>query len=86
MIAAGLRTPAVYTEINTQTTRTGLPDNRQRVLLLSSDTTGDQVPVALYDAAQARAKFGAGSVMARMVAALVKTNALADAEGLRLGE
>ncbi|MEY2862830.1 MAG: hypothetical protein RLY58_537 [Pseudomonadota bacterium] len=84
-IPAGLRRPDVYTDINTQTTRTGLPDNRQRVLLVSAGNVHAQ-PVAVYDKASADTLFGAGSTIGRMVKAAVAVNPFADLEATTLGE
>lgn len=81
-IQAGIRTPGVYTEINTQTERTGLPDNRQRVLLVTSDSTGPALPVTVYDRASADGEFGAGSVAGRMIAAALRVNPLVDAQAV----
>ena len=82
-IQAGLRRPDVYTDINTNTQRTGLPNNRQRVLFVTNDNPLDSnqvLPVALYDKAKARAVFGASSTAERMITAALKTNSLVDAE------
>lgn len=37
-IPTGLRRPGVYTDINTNTQRSGLPDNRQRVLFVTESS------------------------------------------------
>ena len=84
-IPSGLRRPDIYTDINTNTQRTGLPDNRQRVLFVTDDTLLDSnqaLPVALYDKAKARAVFGASSTAERMITAALKTNTLVDVEAI----
>lgn len=82
-IPTGLRRPDVYTDINTNTQRSGLPDNRQHVLFVTADTTGATSPIPIYDAAGAKASFGAGSQAVRMITAAIKTNSLVDVEALR---
>ncbi len=82
-IPSGLRRPDIYTDINTNTQRTGLPDNRQRVLFVTDDTPLDSnqaLPVALYDKAKARTVFGASSTAERMITAALKTNSLVDVD------
>lgn len=84
-IPSGLRRPDIYTDINTNTQRTGLPDNRQRVLFVTDDTPLDSnqvLPVALYDKAKARTVFGASSTAERMITAALKTNTLVDVEAI----
>lgn len=82
-IPNGIRRPDVYTDINTSTQRSGLPDNRQRVLFVTEDTTGATSPIPIYDAAGAKASFGAGSQAVRMITAAIKTNNLVDVEAVR---
>lgn len=82
-IQSGIKTPGIYTDVNLNAQRTGLPANVHKVLLLSDDTPeGDmRVPVNVFDKNDADAKFGAGSVMGRMMSAAIKTNRLVNTQG-----
>ncbi|MFE1966773.1 phage tail protein, partial [Acinetobacter baumannii] len=41
-IPAGIKTPGVYTDVNTNTLRTGLPANEQKVLFVTLDVLSGQ--------------------------------------------
>ncbi|HFX6349747.1 TPA: phage tail protein [Acinetobacter baumannii] len=74
-ISANIKVPDVYTSVNINTQRTGLPLNDQRVLFVTLDVLSEQfTPVDIYDKADADAKFGANSQAGRMITAAVKTN------------
>ena len=85
-IPNGIKTPGVYTDVNINTQRAGLLPNTQRVLFISSDapTAAMPTPVDVYDTAQADSKFGASSVLGRMIKAAIKTNRLVNAQGFSL--
>ncbi|MFW2176659.1 MULTISPECIES: hypothetical protein [unclassified Moraxella] len=69
-----VRTPAVYTEINTNTQRTGLVGQNHKIVLVTDDVQAvdNGVPTAIYDKTTADAKFGIGSVAGRMMATMVQ--------------
>lgn len=53
-IPAGIKTPGVYTDVNINTLRTGLPANEQKVLFVTLDVlSGQFTPVDVYDTAGA---------------------------------
>ncbi|EPL3010601.1 phage tail protein [Acinetobacter baumannii] len=84
-IPAGIKTPGVYTDVNINTLRTGLPANEQKVLFVTLDVlTGQFTPVDVYDTAGADAKFGANSQAGRMIKAAVKTYRLVNAQAVAL--
>lgn len=84
-IPAGIKTPGVYTDVNINTLRTGLPANEQRVLFVTVDVLSEQfVPVDVYDKTDADTKFGANSQAGRMITAAVKTNRLVNAQAVAL--
>ena len=82
-IQAGIKTPGVYTDVNINTQRTGLPDNTQKILFITPDTpvTALTSPVDLYTQADADAKFGTDSSAGRMIKAAVKTNRFVNVQG-----
>lgn len=84
MVQAGIRTPGMYTDVNINTQRAGLPANTHKVLFLTTDTKVMDQPVAIYDQADADDKIAADSAMSKMIKAAVKTNRLIDAYGLTL--
>lgn len=84
MVQAGIKTPGMYTDVNINTQRAGLPANTHKVLFLTSDTKVMAQPVAIYDEADADDKIAADSAMSKMIKAAVKTNRLIDAYGLTL--
>ncbi|MDD7976950.1 phage tail protein [Acinetobacter baumannii] len=84
-IPAGIKTPGVYTDVNINTLRTGLPANEQKVLFVTLDVlSGQFTPVDVYDTAGADAKFGANSQAGRMIKAAVKTYRLVNAQAIAL--
>ncbi|MFA2947640.1 phage tail protein [Acinetobacter pittii] len=84
-ISANIKVPDVYTSVNINTQRTGLPLNDQRVLLVTLDVLSEQFkPVDVYDKADADAKFGANSQAGRMITAAVKTNRTVNVQAVAL--
>lgn len=84
-IQAGIKTPGVYTDVNINTLRTGLPANEQKVLFVTLDVLSTQfTPVDVYDKTDADTKFGANSQAGRMITAAVKTNRLVNAQAVAL--
>ncbi|WP_151730355.1 phage tail protein [Acinetobacter junii] len=84
-IPNGIKTPGVYTDVNINTLRTGLPANEQKVLFVTLDVLSEQfIPVDVYDAAGADSKFGKNSQAGRMIKAAVKTNRLVNAQAVAL--
>lgn len=84
-IQVGIKTPGVYTDVNINTLRTGLPTNVHKVLFVTLDVlTGQFTPVDVYDTAGADAKFGANSQAGRMIKAAVKTYRLVNAQAVAL--
>lgn len=77
-----LKTPGVYTEVNINTQRTGLIANTQKVLFITADSEGPDMPVDIYDKAAADAEFGANSEAGRMITAAIKTNRVVDVQCL----
>ncbi|MDO7521170.1 phage tail protein [Acinetobacter baumannii] len=84
-ISANIKVPDVYTSVNINTQRTGLPLNDQRVLFVTLDILSEQLkPVDIYDKADADAKFGANSQAGRMITAAVKTNRTVNVQAVAL--
>jgi phage tail sheath gpL-like len=84
-ISANIKVPDVYTSVNINTQRTGLPLNDQRVLFVTLDVLSEQFkPVDVYDKADADAKFGANSQAGRMITAAVKTNRTVNVQAVAL--
>ncbi|AIL81076.1 MULTISPECIES: hypothetical protein [Acinetobacter] len=84
-IQVGIKTPGVYTDVNINTLRTGLPTNVHKVLFVTLDVlSGQFTPVDVYDTAGADAKFGANSQAGRMIKAAVKTYRLVNAQAVAL--
>lgn len=73
------RTPGIYTDINTQTQRTGLPNQNHTIVFVTSDLGAPTNPKPIYDTATADALSGAGSKSGRMMAA-----ALTVSQGVRV--
>lgn len=73
------RTPGIYTDINTQTQRTGLPNQNHTIVFVTSDLGAPTSPKPIYDTATADAISGAGSKSGRMMAA-----ALTVSQGVRV--
>lgn len=83
-IQAGMRTPGMYTYVNINTQRTGLPANTHKVLFITADDKVMDQPVAIYDEADAIEKIGTDSIVGRMIKAAVKTNRLVDVQAIAL--
>ncbi|MBO2841680.1 phage tail protein [Acinetobacter baumannii] len=84
-ISANIKVPDVYTSVNINTQRTGLPLNDQRVLFVTLDVLSEQFkPIDVYDKADADAKFGANSQAGRMITAAVKTNRTVNVQAVAL--
>lgn len=84
MVLAGIKTPGIYTDVNINTQRTGLPANAHKVLFVTDDVKVMAQPVAIYDEADADSKIAAGSAVTKMIKAAVKTNRLVDAYAITL--
>lgn len=84
MIQAGIKTPGIYTEVNINTQRTGLPANTHKVLFITNDIKSMDQPVTIYDEADADDKIAANSAVTKMIKAAVKTNRLIDAYAITL--
>ncbi len=72
------RTPGLYTEINTQTHRTGLPTQNHTIVFVTDDASAPAAPTAIYDTASADAVSGDNSNAGRMMSA-----ALTISQGVR---
>ncbi|HFG4486759.1 phage tail protein [Acinetobacter baumannii] len=84
-ISANIKVPDVYTSVNINTQRTGLPLNDQRVLFVTLDVLSEQFkPVDVYDKADADAKFGDNSQAGRMITAAIKTNRTVNVQAIAL--
>ena len=90
-IQANIKTPNVYTSVNINTQRTGLPANVHKVLFITTPVPTDEpvelpaqpeMPVSIYDKAQADAVFGQNSIAGRMITAAIKTNRTVDVQCL----
>ncbi|WP_131669831.1 hypothetical protein [Psychrobacter pygoscelis] len=68
------RTPGTYTEINTQTQRTGLPSQNHTMVMVVSDPAAPAAPTAIYDTASADALCGDNSNAGRMITAAVNVS------------
>lgn len=69
-----VRTPAVYTEINTNTQRTGLVGQNHKIVVVTNDVPSAPIsnPIAVYDKTTGDALFGEDSEVGRMMAAMVQ--------------
>ncbi|WP_179288373.1 hypothetical protein [Psychrobacter sp. JB193] len=74
-----MKTPGIYTDINTQTQRTGLPTQDHRIVFVTGDTAAPSNPTPIYDTATANVVSGANSNAGRMIAA-----ALSVSQGVRV--
>ncbi len=83
-IQKGIRTPGMYTDVNINTQRTGLPANTHKVLFITNDDQPDDssMPISIYDKSKADANFGVNSEAGRMITAAIKTNSLVDVQCL----
>ncbi|MEG2558800.1 MAG: hypothetical protein RSA22_04010 [Acinetobacter sp.] len=79
-----IKTPGQYFEVNTNTQRSGLPQNKHKILFVTDDNqpASTAMPVNLDSKAKADATFGENSVAGRMVAAAIATNRFMDVQGL----
>lgn len=73
------RTPGLYTDINTNTQRTGLANQNHSIVFVTSDVGAPATPTPIYDTATADAVSGADSNAGRMMAA-----ALSVSQGVRV--
>lgn len=82
-IQKGIRTPGMYTDVNINTQRTGLPANTHKVLFVTPDAAVEELtsPVNIYNRNEADESFGLNSVMGRMITAAIQTNRLVDVQG-----
>lgn len=82
-IQKGIRTPGMYTDVNINTQRTGLPANTHKVLFVTPDAAVEELtsPVSIYNRNEADQSFGLNSVMGRMITAAIQTNRLVDVQG-----
>lgn len=82
-IQKGIKTPGVYTDVNINTQRTGLPANTHKVLFVTPDVAVEEMtsPVSIYNRNEADQSFGRNSVMGRMITAAIQTNRLVDVQG-----
>ena len=79
-----VRTPGTYTEINTNTQRTGLAGQNHKIVIVTNDVQSVEngLPTAIYDKTTADSKFGVGSVAGRMMDAMVQLSQGVNVEGL----
>ncbi len=81
-IPASTRKPGVYAEWNTKLAVRNLPTNKQRVLIVAQHNNpalGELTELEnVFSAADAAAKYGAGSMAHLMVTAAIKAYAYAD--------
>lgn len=75
-IPDNMKTPGVYTNVNLNAQRTGLPSNVHKVLFVTEDSAEDEsvMPKNIYDKAGADVAFGENSIAGRMITAAIKTN------------
>lgn len=74
-----MKTPGIYTEINTQTQRTGIPTQNHSIVFVTGDLGAPTMPTPIYDTASADTISGANSNAGRMMAA-----ALTVSQGVRV--
>ncbi len=74
-----MKTPGIYTDINTQTQRTGLPTQDHRIVFVTGDAAAPKNPTPIYDTATANVVSGDNSNAGRMIAA-----ALSVSQGVRV--
>lgn len=68
------KTPGIYTEINTQTQRTGLPNQNHSIVFMTDDVSAPVTPKPIYDTASADELSGADSTAGRMMAAALSVS------------
>lgn len=89
-IPVNIKTPGTYIDVNINTQRAGLPANIHKILFVTTDPSPVIVdgpvhydlPIDIYDTAQADEEFGANSVAGRMLRAAIQTNRLANVQAL----
>nr|WP_298892228.1 hypothetical protein [uncultured Acinetobacter sp.] len=83
-IPSNLKTPGVYTDVNLNAQRTGLPSNVHKVLFVTEDTAVDEsvMPKNIYDKAGADVAFGENSIAGRMMTAAIKTNRMVSVQSV----
>jgi phage tail sheath gpL-like len=85
-IPSNIRTPDIYTDINLNAQRSGLPANIHHILFITDDVQPESttMPISIYDKAQANTTFGgtaaAPTEASRMITAAVKTNRIVDVQ------
>lgn len=87
-IPNNILTPGIYTDVNINTQRAGLPANIHKIVFITNDEqpqleNGNAMPVDIYDKAEADAVFGNGEVPSeagRMITAAIKTNRMVDVQ------
>lgn len=85
-IPSNIRTPDIYTDVNLNAQRSGLPANIHRVLFITDDVQPEStaMPISIYDKAQANNIFGGTAIApaeaSRMITAAVKTNRVVDVQ------
>ena len=85
-IPSNIRTPDIYTDINLNAQRSGLPANIHRILFITDDVQPEStaMPISIYDKAQANTIFGGTAIApteaSRMITAAVKTNRIVDVQ------
>ncbi|VXA54678.1 conserved hypothetical protein [Acinetobacter proteolyticus] len=82
-----IKTPGNYLEVNINTVRLGLPPNDHHVLFITTDPNAtEDMPINLYDKAQADTIYGQNSQAGRMISAAIKTNRFVDVQGFSLNQ
>lgn len=85
-IPSNIRTPDIYTDVNLNAQRSGLPANIHHILFITDDVQPESttMPVSIYDKAQANTIFGGTAIApaeaSRMITAAVKTNRIVDVQ------
>ena len=79
-----VRTPGIYTEVNTNTQRTGLAGQNHKIVIVTNDVPPSPItiPIAIYDKTTANSKFGLNSEAGRMMDAMVQLSQGVNVEGL----
>ena len=68
------KTPGIYTDINTQTQRTGLPSQNHSIVFMTDDMGAPAAPKPIYDTASADKVSGVNSNAGRMIAAALSVS------------
>lgn len=79
-----IRTPGTYTEINTNTQRTGLAGQNHKIVFITNDVSDPPVttPVSIYDKTTADSQFGVGGDAGRMMATAIQLSQGVNVEAL----